>query len=170
MAAPQYPFGSGQVQILTPSPHPPGYGYRVIPGRIWWRRVYWLWREYLALRAVFRPASPPWLAPVTSVGVHVTDEDSMDGLLNPGAIARRVGLLQRSFIECSLHGCAVVKFQIPTGLSVVHPTPYPGNPPGLTVGGAREWLINTNIRLDDSMKVIFFDMAGASPRYFELPL
>lgn len=170
MAAPQYPFGPGPIRTLTPSPYPPNYGYRIIPGRLWWRRVYWLWREYLALRAVFRLATPPWLAPATSAGVHFTDEESLDGLLSPGDIARRVGLPLQPLVECSLHGCAVVKFQIPAGSHIVSPTPYPGNPSGLTVGGSREWLITQNMRLDDSMKVIFLDMAGASPRYFELPL
>jgi hypothetical protein len=65
---------AGHYAVLGARPQPPGQVYRVIPGRVWWRRVHWLWRQYKAAVATGTAGVvPPQLTPVGAAGVFVTD-------------------------------------------------------------------------------------------------
>lgn len=172
MASAGCAFGGtpGAWPSLTPSPTPPARGHRVIPGAVWWRLVFWPWRQYLAARAANIPASPPFLAASGSPGVYFTDRQSLQGILGPADFAWRVGLAQPVQAECQKYGCAVIEFDVPDPTNAVIPPPYAGIQQGLTTGGGREWIARNNIGLDETMVVTFVDTTRSGPRYFILPL
>jgi hypothetical protein len=167
------PFGGspGTWLHLTPCPAP-GRGLRVIPGAVWWRLVYWPWRQYLVVHnaAIQPPPVPPLLAPYGVGGVYFTDRGSLEGVVSPGDFARRVSLPLPAQAECQRFGCAVIEFDVPDPRAVQHGPSYPYVQPGLTSGGAREWVVPHNIALDDTMTVIYIDIARSGPRWFTLPL
>ena len=175
----QCPFGgtAGSWVRLNPAP-PPTRGCRVIPGAVWWSFVFWHWRLYSAARAAGIVAVPPTLARAGVTSVYITDQESLRGVLSPADFARRVGLPASAQAECQLFGCAMIEFDIPNPTTnVIAPPQYPGTQQGLTVNGAREWLLTGgsplqggNLPLDAQMKVIYVEFGSSGPRYFELPL
>jgi hypothetical protein len=148
----------------------PAQGYRVIPGIVWWNLVFWPWRQYIAARAMALPVSPPRLSPPGATGVYFTDIKSLEGLLSAGEFAKRLGLGPQAQRECHEYGCAVVEFNVVTPPPVSLPPPAPGALQGLTTGGAREWLTNGNVEVDDGMRVTYIDWTHTGARYFEIPL
>lgn len=166
------PFGGtpGATMSLSPGNSPPSRGYRVIPGAVWWRLIYWPWRQYLVARSAgMLNITPPLLAPLITTSVFFTDQDSLKGIQDPAGFARRVGLSLQAQTECQRFGCAVIQFDAPN--DAVKPLPYPGVQQGLTVGGGREWKTLQNIPLNaDSMTVVYIDIDNSGPRWFDLPL
>lgn len=169
MASTSAPFGGtpGAWPYLNPGSSP-ARGYRVISGLVWWRLVFWPWRQYLAARTAAITAMPPFLAPYGTSGVYFTDRQSLQGLLSPGEFATRLGLSPQTHVECQRYGCAVIEFDISGSAS--YGSPYPGVVQGLTVGGAREWMTTGNIALNDEMVVTYIDTARSGPRWFTIPL
>jgi len=170
MAAP-YGGTAGAWATLSPG-QAPARGYRVISGAVWWNLIFVPWRDYLAARAVaITPApAPPELAASGASGVFFTDLQSLQGLQSPSDFARRVGLSQQAQTECQGYGCAVIEFDVPTSSTVTYPPPYPGTQQGLTVGGAREWMVSGNIPLATTMVVKYVDFSHSGPRAFDVPL
>lgn len=169
----QFPFGGipgTAAPLLSPGPVPTRV-YRVIPGAIWWRIIYWNWRLFKAARAAGRVAPRPTLAPPGVPGVYVTDRDSLQYMLHPDDFAHRVGLSQAAQTECNRFGCAIVEFGVPNPANnVAIPSPFPGTVQGMTVGGAREWVVNLPVELDDQMRVWYVERIIGTSRHFELPL
>jgi hypothetical protein len=162
---------SGHYAILTAQPQPPARVYRVIPGRVWWRRVHWPWRQYRAAVATGTAGVvPPQLARVGAPGVFVTDRRSLRGCDSPSDFAWRLSLNAQAQQECQIFGCAVIRFDIPHPLMLAPLPPLPGATAGLTGNGAREWLLAGNLDLASSMRVYFIERTALGSRYFLLPL
>jgi hypothetical protein len=155
---------------LTPNIVRPIPGYRVISGAIWWTLIFWPWRKYLAARTAGIPAPVPSLTPPGAQGTYFTDRESLQGLVNPGDFVSRLALPPRAHAECQRYGCAVIEFIVPQSLSVIAPLPYPGCEQGLTPNGAREWLAQGAINLQDDMRVTYIDTVASGSRFFALPL
>jgi hypothetical protein len=103
--------------------------------------------------------------------VFFTDSASLQGLHGPGDFAWRVGLSRQAQDEAHAYGCAVIEFDVPALHTVIHPLPYPGTQQGLTVNGAREWMVpNLNIPLDHTMIVKYIDIGRSGPRCLDIPL
>src|SRR5262245_16815768 len=118
MAAQQgCPFGGtpGSLLNLRPSTSPPARGYRIIPGAVWWRLVFWQWRLYMVLRSAATPnIIPPFLAPLSQTPqVYFTDLDSLQGLISATDFAQRAGLSLTAQTECQRFGCAIIEFDAP---------------------------------------------------------
>jgi hypothetical protein len=145
---------------------------RIIPGAVWWRVVYWQWRQYIVARAVASSAlSPPYLAPSPSASLlYFTDRESLAGLQDPGAFARRMGLQTAAQSECLRFGCALVEFDVPQSGVILPASAHRNTPQGLTVGGAREWCLTYNLPFDETMQVIYVDANASGSRWFEVPL
>jgi len=143
--------------ILSPSNSPPEVGYRLITGQVWEKYIYKMWRVYLALRTKGLKFHPPRLAGPAYEGFFFTDQESLEGIMLPEQFAFRFGLSLRAQQECQLYGCAIIKFHLPEQGAVVVPDPYPGQSPGLSRGGAREWKTTFNLPLDSSMVVTYID-------------
>lgn len=165
-----HPFASGgAIATLVPTAPPPR-GFRVIPGRVWWSFIFPQWRLYIAARNAVIPATPPTLGHSRSAGFYFTDLASLQGQLTPAAIAHRLSLYSQTQLECQLHGCAVVEFDVPPQVAVPAPS-YPGTPAGLTTNGAREWMTTANLSLDPSMTVWYIDPPMAHRQHwFDVPL
>jgi hypothetical protein len=162
---------AGQYTLLAARAQPPARVYRVIPGRVWWRRVHWPWRQYRAAVATGTPGVvPPQLARVGAPGVFVTDRASLRGCDSPSDFAWRLSLNAQAQQECQIFGCAVIRFDLPQGFGLVPLPPLPGAAPGLTGNGAREWLLAGNIDLASNMQVYFIERAALGSRFFRLPL
>jgi len=162
---------TGQYAILTAQAQPPTQVYRIIPGRVWWRRVHWPWRQYRAAVATGTPGVvPPQLAHPGAPGVFVTDRASLRGCDSPADFAWRLSLNAQDQQECQIFGCAVIRPDLPHGFVLAPLPPLPGALPGLTGNGAREWLLAGNIDLDDHMQVHFIERMINGSRYFRLPL
>jgi hypothetical protein len=161
----------GQYAVLTARAQPPARVYRVIPGRVWWRRVHWPWRLYCAAVATGTPGVvPPQLARAGAPGVFVTDRASLRGCDSPSDFAWRLSLNAQAQLECQIFGCAVIRIDLPQGF-VLAPLPaLHGAAAGLTAGGAREWLLTGNIDLAPQMQVYFIERTVWGSRYFRLPL
>lgn len=158
----------GVFSRLAPA-RPPRVGYRVIPGRVWWRLVHLPWRTYLAARSVAVDAPVPGLAR-RGPPVYFTDGASLAGCQWPASFAWRVGLSERAQAECQRYGCAVVRFRVPVG-TIETPSPaLPGVTRGLTVNGAREWVFHGHVPLDPAMQVTYVDVTVLGVRRFAVPL
>jgi hypothetical protein len=48
--------------------------------------------------------------------------------------------------------------------------PYPNSQQGLTPNGAREWVIEGPIELQEDMQVTYIDTVASGSRFFTLPL
>ena len=90
--------------------------------------------------------------------------------MSSGDFAKRLGLGRQAHIECNEYGCAIVEFDVVSPPAVFVPPPAPGATQGLTTGGAREWLTTGNVRVNDSMRVVYVDWTPNGARYFEIPL
>ena len=108
--------------------------------------------------------------PTRAAGVYFSDVESLRGMSTPVEFANRLGLFGPAVTECQRYGCAVVEFDVPPNVPCTLPTPYPGLSQGLTVGGAREWLLAGNLALGGTMTVRIIDLTGQGPRNFQLPL
>jgi len=165
------PFGGtpGAPRLLRPFTSPTARGFRVLPGAVWWRLIFWPWRQYLvAASAAIPNVRPPTLAPLGAPSVFFTDGESLQGIQDPAQFARRVGLSLQAQTECQRFGCAVVEFDVPD--QVLVPAPYPGSDQGITPGGGREWMTMKNIELNETMGVTYIDVTRSGPRWFSLPL
>ena|SRR5438128_9071196 len=161
----------GQFAIVTPRQKPPARAYRVIPGQVWWTLLHWPWRQYRAAVATGTPGVvPPRLAPPGAPGVFVTDRISLRGCDSPGDFAWRLSLHAQIQQECQIFGCAVIRFDLPPARALLALPPLPGAVPGLTGGGAREWLVAGNVDLHDSMQVHYVERTAQGSRYYRLPL
>jgi hypothetical protein len=150
---------------------PPARVYRIIPGEVWWTLLHWPWREYLAAVASGTPGvRPPQLASRGAAGVFVTDRSSLRGCDDPGHFAWRLSLYPQDQLECQLFGCAVIGFDLAQPVTLLALPLLPGTSPGLTAGGAREWLVAGNIDLASNMEVHYVDRNSWGPRHFRLPL
>jgi hypothetical protein len=169
------PFGGIPYQPnnnLSPVQTAPPLGYRIIPGSVWWRLIYWPWRRYLASLITPPPRpSPPLLGPPKPTGpqgFHFTDRESLEGLVWPIDFATRLALPGPTHLECHQYGCAVVEFN-PT--QYLRPQWSRTQYFGLTPLGAREWVTALNVELDISMRVIYVDRdPRGGHRYYYLPL
>lgn len=160
---------------LAPLPPPPhGTAFRIVSGRVWWMYMYWPWRKYLAKRALAATSHPPLLGRIPTGGglpaIWITDRESLRGVQGPGDFAHRVGLSAHDCLDCQTYGCAIIEFEIPARAVVRLPAPYPGVPQGLTVGGAREWLVLGSVELEADMRVWYVDTTASGHRWYELPL
>jgi hypothetical protein len=155
----------------------PAIGYRVINGRIWWLQIYPYWKHFSAARSTAtRTGShvvPPLLSKRGGKGVYFTDDASLQGMQDEMDFARRAGLSQSSAQACYLYGCVVVAFDTAAFYSdIMIPTPHSTCRPGLTVGGAREWLIPSNVPvyLDEQMTVMCYHSGRLGHVSFDLVL
>lgn len=157
MAQGKPPFGgtAGVPKNLTPISSPPRYGYRVIPANVWLGTILPTWQAYLNAQAAGTSvAQPPLLAPPGAVGVYFTDEASLQGIDDPLQFAVRVELPLAAQHQCDIHGCVIVRFKIPPTINVVVPQPHSmASMPGLSSGGAREWMTTGNVAIEASMEV-----------------
>lgn len=168
-SSPLPPFGP---LYLTLSPRRIHLGsfFRLIPGAVWWQLVYIPWRRYLAaVSTATLGISPPTLAP-PGQNVYLTDQESLQGLVSPADFAMRLSLRARDHTECQLYGCAIIELTLPTGTIYTLPYPGPGATPGLTAGGAREWLSTTNIDLASGMHVTYVENDRGRPRFFRFTI
>jgi hypothetical protein len=165
-------FGNaGQFLPLAPQPHPPARVYRVISGRVWWTLLHWPWRLYQAAVATGAAGVvAPTLAPLEVAGVYVTDEDSLHGCDDPAQFAWRLSLPAQTQNECQLFGCAVMRLDLPAAYALLPLPPLPGALPGLTGGGARQWLLAGNIDLAVTMRVDCIQMSIVGPRHYRVRL
>lgn len=162
---------AGQFSVLTSRAQPPTLVYRVIPGRVWWTLLHWPWRQYLAAVATGTPGIvPPRLAPSGAQAVYVTDRVSLRGCDSPSDFAWRLSLSAQAQQECQIFGCAVIRLRLPQPFTLSPLPPLPGATPGLTAGGAREWLLAGNLDLDDNMEVHYLERRVKGSRYFRLSL
>jgi hypothetical protein len=162
---------AGTFPILAPRLHPPNRVYRVIPGNVWWTLLHWPWRQYSAAVATGTPGvTPPTIAPPGAHGIYVTDRASLRGCDSPADFALRMSLNAQAQQECLLFGCAVIRFQLPQPVVLLPLPPLPGATPGLTAGGAREWLLAGNLALAANMQVHCVERTLHGPRYYQLPL
>jgi hypothetical protein len=152
---------TGSIQVgLRPLVTPPTTLCRVVSGRTWLLMPLQDWLKYVASRNVGGVLPAPMLGKDTATHIHVTDEDSLDGFLEPVRIARRLGLSRAVHNDCAAHGCVIVRFSIPDPSRATFPPRNPSaSQQGLTTGDAREWLI-PNIPLDRLMDVLYI---GISP-------
>jgi hypothetical protein len=168
------PFGGepGKWHTLSPSSSPPKEGYRLIPGEIWWDYIHKKWRRYQAIRKkdLNLKLWPPCLAPPSSQGLFFTDRESLEGIMLPEQFAHRYGLSLPDQQDCQLNGCAIIKFHLPQQGDVVLPNPYPGQTPGLSPGGAREWKTTFNLPLNSSMEVTYIDSDENGVRSYNIVL
>jgi hypothetical protein len=165
------PFGGSPGAWLNLHPSaPPARGYRVISGSVWWRLMFWRWRGYLALSQFGTHVTAPFLAPRGALGIYFTDRQSLMGLQGPSDFAVRVALSRQAQAESQMYGCAVLEFDVPSHPGVILPPPHPGSQHGFTPRGAREWLAQGNIPLDDTMTVTYIDVTSSGPRWFNVPL
>jgi hypothetical protein len=168
---PLYGGTPGQFATVNTRANPPTRVYRVIPGPVWWTLLYWPWRQFLAAVACGTPGvRPPQLAHRGAAGVFVTDRISLRGCDDPGHFAWRLSLSPQDQLDCQLFGCAVVRFDLPQPHALLALPGLPGTNPGLTAGGAREWLLAGNIDLANTMQVHYVDRTHMGPRHFRLPL
>ena len=150
---------------------PPRFGYRVFSGAFWWTYLYWSWRQYLATYKVAgtAPAPKPTLGNPTSGGFFFTDLWSLIGIRTAAEYASRVGLPRAAIAECNEYGCVIVRFSV-IARDVQSPRPYPGTQQGLTVGGAREWLLVNNVELAHGMEVTYIDSVDVHRNWFRFYL
>ena len=145
---------------LLPLIVPPPTLCRVVPGFTWSQRAFRDWLKYSASRNAGGTLLAPKLGRDTASHIYVTDEASLDGILSPTSITNRLGLSNPAQTECMRYGCVIIRFTIsdPT-VAIFPPLHMYAAQQGLTVNGAREWLI-PNIRLDRLMDVMY---VGVSP-------
>jgi hypothetical protein len=154
----------------------PTKGYRVINGRIWWFNIYPNWKNYCAARAIASKVSPSFTPPQLSGPggeVYFTDYDSLMGMQDEMDFARRTGLSASSVQSCYLFGCVVVEFETAPYYSAVNvPVPHSTCQRGLTVGGAREWIIPSHapVYLHEQMNVTCYHSTNSGPVSFDLAL
>ena len=169
------PYGgvAGQIRKLSPLSQPAdNYGYRLIPAGAWWDLIMPHWRRYNAALARVILATPPTLAPKSSRGVYFTDRESLEGLIDASAIARRLALLPHNQIACDYEGCVIIKFNTSSLQNRIrHPKPSGAAGRGSTINGAREWVIDGNVSLDYDMEALCIDWGrNSEPRYYPIPL
>ncbi len=154
----------GQWLSLAPAP-PPSRGCRIISGVVWWRLVWWPWRQYIAALSIGLDAIPPYLSYLGSSGMYFTDPASLQGVQSPGDFAIRLSLYPSAHTECQLYGCVIIEFDVPN-------LPNAQFQPGLTAGGAREWWLPMNLPLEESMKVTYVYTAigrqSSGPKHFPI--
>jgi hypothetical protein len=131
----------------------------VLSGSIWWQRIYWDWRQYVAALSVGLAAVPPNLGPRTGPGIYVTDRQSLEGLPTPTQFTHRLSLYGPTAYQCYLYGCALIKFTTPAVPLLT--------PPGLTAGGAREWQAAGNVPMAHGMVVTSVEPDG---RWYQMPI
>ena len=162
---------AGNCLVLQPQPTPPAKVCRIVPGSVWWTLIHWPWRQYLAaIASGVAVARPPLLASPMSMGVFVTDPPSLEGCFSPADFALRMALYSQAQLDCLLHGCAVVEFDLPPPANLSPLPAKAGVTTGMTGGGAREWLLTGNIALDLAMKVYYVEKTQTSPRHYEIHL
>ena len=145
---------------LTPLIVPPSTLCRVVAGFTWFQRAFRDWLKYSASRNAGGTLLAPKLGRDTVSHIFVTDETSLDGILSSVSMANRLALSRTAQAECLRFGCVIIRFTIldPT-VATFPPLHIHAAQQGLTVNGAREWLI-PNIRIDRLMDVIY---VGISP-------
>jgi hypothetical protein len=156
------PFGGvpgAPALLLQPLVRPPTRVFRVLSGSVWWQRIHWDWRQYVAALSVGLTAVPPSLGPRTRPGIYFTDRQSLEGLLTPTQISHRLSLYGPTAHQCYLYGCAVIEFTAPSVLLL--------SPPGLTAGGAREWQSSANVPMAHDMVVTYVEPDG---RWYKVPI
>jgi hypothetical protein len=160
----------GVRKTLRPCP-PPSRVCRVIAGSVWWPFIHWPWKRFrAAVASAVAGAKRPTLASVTNPKVWFTDPESLEGCESPSDFAIRLALNFRAQAECSLYGCVVIEFAVPQNAKLLNPPAAPGFLPGLTGCGAREWLLDGNVPLDESMTVYCVENAGGVARHYQVPL
>lgn len=173
IATPPFGGNGGQYLQLSPSNNVPDSGYRVISGLVWWQFIYLPWRKFIAVRAYnsTNHIHPPRLGSPTAQGIYFTDRESLVGVLGPGDFAYRCGLSAQTQTQCQLYGCAIIQFKIKSTHNVVVPKPsHFVSTAGMTVGGAREWLLQGNLDLSEDMRVYFVDINTSGQRWCNILL
>jgi hypothetical protein len=161
----------GQFPLVAPRLHPPARVYRVIPGRVWWTRLHWPWRRYLAAVATGTAGVvPPQLVAPGAPGIYVTDRASLRGCESPADFAWRLSLSAQGQRECQLFGCAVIRFDLPQRYACLALPRLPGAAPGFTGAGGRQWLLAGNLDLADTMQVHWVERRMHGSRWYRLPL
>ena len=154
----------------------PDVAVRVVSGYVWDSIIYPQLQQHLHGRAPAPRLGPP---SATTRGVHVSDPQSLAVCVSAEDFAYRLslrlnlpvpgqpGTIQDDLQEYRLHGCALIYFILEPNVAVSVPygTTVHGFSPsnrGLTVGGAREWLVQRNLSFDiHTMEVFIVNSSGA---------
>ena len=148
----------------------PTRGYRVIAAPVYVEFISNHWYEHHAKAMVGKHHPLPYLAKPSGPGVYFTDQESLQGIIEPSGFAQRVALAARDHILCQRYGCVVIAFQVPNPSLVQFPLPTAGATPGSTPRGAREWLYDGTITIDSGMDVIHVYPAPTGTFFYYLPL
>lgn len=166
-----YPYYFTDMPILRSQPT---LVVRVISGYVWDSIIFPQLQQYSQ-----GLVPPPKLGPPSVRGIYITDPQSLAVCNSAEDFALRLSLrlsfprphqnvaLLDPLQEIRLHGCALIYFSLPssTQVDVLQPISVHGitpSSPGLTLGGAREWILrdNPNLVLSD-MEVFFINPSGS---------
>lgn len=139
-------------------PHEPPVGMnppiavRVVSGVVW-DILYRQWRDYKQGHA-----PQPRLGPPSAQQIFFSDPASLVVCTDAEDFALRLTLAMPDLQDIRHSGCALIFFPPPTNIERPSPTRVHGMTPqsGLTVGGAREWVVLANLSLDLSSMEVFF--------------
>ena len=150
---------------MLPSPNPPSIGVRVLDGFVW---------EHFIEPALYLSRTTggplPRLGPPGDLSIYITDPQSLSVCTRAEDFAFRLSFPSTPspmfhFLPRPLplhddplrliraYGCVIVYFEVPAQVRVEAPPPTAVNGrtpsgPGLTLGGAREWVLHANPTLD----------------------
>ena len=146
---------------MPPRQNPPPTGVKVLAKRVWDVIIYPQWLVHKKNANV--PA--PTLSPPSASGTYITDAESLQVCAQAMDFGLRLYLNRPSLQDISAWGCVMIYFE--KGMlkpEVPDPSPPPPGAPapakGLTVGGAREWLIPQNVPLDGNMEAFAIEHSG----------
>lgn len=142
----------------------PERGVRVLSKTIW-TILHRQWEDHKR-----KGTPPPQLAPPSARRLYFTDGESVQVCSQATDFGLRLSLWPPDLFQIQVGGCAIVYFDradLPAEPEIPDPnlggTTPPGFPlpPGLTAGGAREWVLNNNVALTNTMEVFVVESSGA---------
>lgn len=122
------------------------------------------WRDFKS-----KSVPPPTLAPPSARKTYITDAESLEVCAHVVDFGLRLSLFRPDLFQISAWGCVVVNFdrggwpwETPErNPGAVAPSTMTPPPAGLTQGGAREWILNVDVKLSPAMEVFVIESSGA---------